>query len=219
MTAVALPAAVVEERPVWRGWLHTMAFFASIPGTVVLLSRSDRTCERVTALVYGLALMLGFGTSAAYHRLARTPRARRIMQRMDHSGIFVLIAGTCTPVCVLGLPARWGVPILCIVAVGAALGIVLKQFAFARFKYVEYALYPGLGWAVVAGMPAMVHSLTAPELILLVAGGLVYTLGIPVLMWNRPNPWPHTFGYHEIWHAATVLGGVCHFAVVSMLVS
>ena len=218
MTAVTMPSAVVEARPVWRGWLHTIAFFAAIPGTFVLVGRADHPSAKVAALVYGLGLMAGFGTSAAYHRLAHTPRARRIMQRMDHSMIFVLIAGTCTPICLLGLPTSWGVPLLCVVTAGALLGIVLKQFAFARYKYVEYALYPGLGWAVMATMPALVRTLSGPELTLLVAGGLVYTMGIPVLMWNRPNPWPDTFGYHEIWHTATVIAGACHFAMVSMLV-
>jgi hemolysin III len=97
MTAVTMPSAVVEARPVWRGWLHTIAFFAAIPGTFVLVGHADHPSAKVAALVYGLGLMAGFGTSAAYHRLAHTPRARRIMQRMDHSMIFVLIAGTCTP--------------------------------------------------------------------------------------------------------------------------
>jgi hemolysin III len=207
-----------EARPTWRGWIHTAAFLAAIPGGLSLLAAADQTADRVAVSIYTVGLLLGFGTSAAYHRLARTPRSRRIMQRMDHSMIFVLIAGTYTPICVLGLPKAWGVPMLCAVSAGALLGIVLKQFAFARFKYVEYALYPGLGWAAVITLPALVHSLSGGELACLLGGGLLYTLGIPVLMWNRPNPWPTTFGYHEIWHAATVLAGVCHFALVTALV-
>jgi hemolysin III len=208
----------MAHRPTWRGWLHVGAFAASIPGAAFLLLRSDRASARVASAVYGAALLLGFGTSATYHRLARSVRARRIMQRMDHSMIFVLIAGTYTPVCLLGLPAAWGIPLLCVVMAGAALGIVLKQLAFARFRVLEYALYPALGWAAIATLPALVRTLSSAELTFLLVGGLLYTVGLPVLVRRRPNPWPRTFGYHEVWHASTVLAGACHFAAVGMLV-
>jgi hemolysin III len=162
---------------------------------------------------------LGFGTSAGYHRLARREHTQLIMQRLDHSMIFVLIAGSYTPVCLLGLPRAWGIPLLCVVWTFAAVGIVIKQFAFEKLKVLEYALYPILGWILVVAAPVLLRSMTATELSFLLAGGLLYTVGIPVLVRERPNPWPRTFGYHEIWHGFTVAAGICHFATMGLLVA
>jgi hemolysin III len=173
----------------------------------------------VAAAIYTASLLIGFGTSAGYHRLARSTRACRVMQRMDHSSIFVLIAGTYTPVCLLALPPTWGIPLLSVVGAGALAGIVVKQFGVNRVKFFEYALYPILGWAAVAAAPALMRSMSAAELALLTAGGLLYTIGIPVLVRARPDPWPRTFGYHEIWHSFTVAAGACHFALVGLLVT
>lgn len=219
MAAVTIPSLdAAAEYPRWRGWLHTGAAAAALPGGAVLVARADHPSARVAAVVYTLGLLACFGTSAAYHRLARSPRARRIMQRMDHSMIYVQIAGTYTPICLLALPKAWGIPLLVVVWTIAAVGILLKQLAFGRFRLIQHALYPGLGWAAVITAPALVHALSATELAFLVLGGVLYTIGIPVLAYNRPDPWPKTFGYHEIWHLATVLAGACHFAVVGLLV-
>jgi len=207
-----------DERPTWRGWMHAVAFFAAIPAGILLIVRADHAAAQVAAVIYTCSLLLGFGASAAYHRLARTDRSQRIMQRMDHSMIFVLIAGSYTPVCLLALPPAWGIPLLCVVWTGAAVGIVLKQFAFERFKLVEYALYPILGWAAILTLPALLHGMTPTELALLFTGGVLYTVGIPVLVTERPNPWPRTFGYHEIWHSFTIAAGACHFAAVGLLI-
>lgn len=198
--------------------MHTVAFAAAIPGTAFLISRASHPASVVAAAVYSASLLIGFGTSAGYHRLARSERARRVMQRMDHSTIFVLIAGTYTPVCLLALPRSWGIPLLCVIGAGALAGIVVKQFGVRRVKFFEYALYPILGWAAVAVAPALIRGMTTTELVLLAAGGVLYTVGIPVLVRERPDPWPRTFGYHEVWHSFTVAAGVCHFAVVGMLI-
>ncbi len=208
----------VELRPSWRGWMHTVAFFAAIPAGILLIIAARTATATVGAAVYMAGLLLGFGTSAGYHRLAKTDRAQEIMQRLDHSMIFVLIAGTYTPICLLAMPAAWGIPILCVAWAGAALGIVLKQFAFDRLKILEYSLYPILGWIVVIAMPVLWHRLTTAELVLLMAGGLLYTVGIPVLVKERPDPWPRTFGYHEIWHTFTIAAGLCHFLTIEFLV-
>ena len=217
MTSTLAPTPA-ELRPSWRGWMHTVAFVVAIPATVLLILAGHRASERVAASIYGAGLILGFGTSAAYHRLARSERAVRIMQRMDHSTIFLIIAGTYTPVCLLGMPKAWGIPMLAVTGVGAVLGILLKQFAFDRFLVLQYALYPILGWAAVVATPALIRGMTHLELMLLIAGGVLYTVGFPVIMWERPNPWPRTFGYHEIWHSFTVAAGMCHFAVVGLLI-
>lgn len=216
MTSSSITPA--HERPTWRGWLHTGAFVAAIPAGVLLIIVAQGASAKVGASIYVASLLLGFGTSAGYHRLAKRERTQQIMQKMDHSMIFVLIAGSYTPVCLLGLPAAWGIPLLCVVWVGAAAGILIKQFAFEKLKVLEYALYPILGWALVVATPALLRGMTALELSLLLAGGLLYTIGIPVLVRERPDPWPRTFGYHEIWHTFTVAAGACHFATIGLLV-
>lgn len=206
-----------DERPTWRGWMHVAAFMIGIPAAVLLIVGANGVKATVAATIYAGSMLAGFGTSAAYHRLAKRERVQEIMQRLDHSMIFVLIAGSYTPVCLLGLPRSWGIPLLCVAWAGAALGIVLKQFAFDRMKFLTYALYPILGWLLVVAAPVLVHRLSTAELILLISGGVLYTVGIPVLVRERPDPWPRTFGYHEVWHSFTVAAGICHFATVALL--
>lgn len=206
------------ERPSWRGWLHVAAFMLAIPGGILLIVMARSASATVAAAIYTASLLLGFGTSAGYHRLARNPRTQELMQRLDHSMIFVLIAGSYTPICLLGLPPAWGIPLLCVVWVGALGGVLVKQLAFERLKVLEHALYPILGWIVVVAMPVLFDNLTTTELSLLFAGGLLYTVGIPVLVLEKPDPWPRTFGYHEIWHTFTVAAAGCHFATITLLV-
>ena len=209
----------VNERPRYRGHLHTWTALAAIPAGIFLVIAAQRAVGKVSAVVYGVSVLALFGTSAAYHRLARSVQARLVMQRLDHSMIFVLIAGTYTPLCLVALPATWGIPILCVVWVGAVAGVVLKVAAFDRFRVANYALYPVLGWVAVVALPVLYDRLTTTQLALMLAGGVAYTLGIPVLVRTRPNPWPGTFGYHEVWHTITVVAGVCHFTLVGMLVT
>lgn len=209
---------VPERRPTWRGWLHTAAFAVAVPAGVLLILAADGPAAVVGAAVYVAGVLLGFGTSASYHRLARSERACRVMQRLDHSMIFVLIAATYTPVCLV-LPAAWGIPVLAAVWVGAATGVVLKQCAIGRLRVLEYALYPVLGWMALIAAPALVDTLSGAQIALLVAGGVLYTVGIPVLLVGRPDPWPRTFGYHEVWHAFTVAAATCHFVLVGSVVA
>lgn len=198
--------------------MHVIAFLLAFPGGVLLILQANGPAATVAACIYSVSLVLGFGTSAGYHRLARKERTQAIMQRLDHSMIFVLIAGSYTPICLLGLPASWGIPLLCVVWVGAVGGIVLKQLAFERLRILEYALYPILGWLLVIAAPQLIDNMSATALALLLVGGVLYTVGIPVLARGRPNPWPRTFGYHEIWHTFTVAAGACHFVTIGLLV-
>ena len=206
------------EFPLWRGRAHAITFIAAIPAGIALIAVSQGTAARVAAAIYAATLLAVFGTSAAYHRLARTPRARAVMQRLDHSMIYLLIAGTYVPVCLLALPPSWGIPMLSVVGVGALVGMVLKLVAFHRVQWLGFALYPILGWAAVAAAPVLVHHLSAGQLALIVAGGVVYTIGFPVLLTRWPDPWPRTFGYHEVWHTCTIIAAVFHFSAVATLV-
>jgi hemolysin III len=207
----------VLERPTWRGHLHLIAFLLAIPAGVVLIARAEGTAATVAASVYVASLLLVFGTSATYHRFAIAPRTRAIMQRLDHAMIYLLITGTYVPMCIVALPPAWGIPLLAVVGACAVLGMVLKLVAFHRIQWLGYALYPIMGWAVIAAAPVLVDHLSPLQLALVVGGGLAYTVGFPVLLLRRPDPWPKSFGYHEVWHGFTVLAAAMHFAAVAAI--
>jgi hemolysin III len=209
---------LTAERPLWRGRMHSWAFFACIPAGLLLIVLADGTTATIATAVYIATVLLAFGTSASYHRLATSLRARRIMQRLDHSTIYLLIAGTYVPLCLVALPPNWGVPLLLVVGIGATTGVVLKLVAFGKVSWLGNALYPVLGWGAVVASPALIRYLTPLQLSLVAAGGIFYTIGIPVLARRRPDPWPRTFGYHEVWHGFTVVAAGLHFAAVAAVV-
>lgn len=210
---------LTAERPAWRGVLHSWAFLAAIPAGALLILVAGGAAQRAAAAIYTATLLAVFGTSAAYHRLAQSYRARRIMQRLDHSMIYLLIAGTYVPICLVALPSSWGIPLLATVGGLGVVGMVIKLAAVRSLQWLGYALYPIMGWAAVAAGPALVTHLTTMQLALVVAGGLAYTVGFPVLLTHRPDPWPRTFGYHEVWHGFTVLAAVLHFGAVASVVA
>ncbi len=213
VSTVATPY-LSQARPVWRGKLHALAFFAAIPAGIALIAIADGAAATVGASIYAATLVLLFGTSAAYHRLAQSEYARRIMQRLDHSMIYLLIAGTYVPLCLVALPPGWGIPLLAIVGGLALVGIVLKLAWFHGARLVSSGLYLVMGWVAIIATPVLVDHLTAVQLWLIIGGGIAYTIGFPVLMLRRPDPWPSVFGYHEIWHSLTVVAAGLHFAAV-----
>ena len=210
---------LTADRPVWRGLMHAWAFFLAIPAGVLLIVFADRPAARAAAAVYFATLLLVFGTSAAYHRLARSYRQRLIMQRLDHSMIYFLITGTYVPICLVGLPPEWGIPLLSTVGAFGLLGVVIKLAGWRRMNAVSYALYPVMGWAAVAAAPALASHLTTTQLALVAGGGVAYTVGFPVLLLRRPDPWPQVFGYHEVWHTLTVIAAVLHFGAVALVLA
>ena len=209
---------LTAERPTWRGLFHTWAFWLAIPAGVLLILLADQPRARTSAAIYVATLLAAFGTSSAYHRLAKSYRARKIMQRADHSMIYLLIAGTYVPICLVAMPLGWGVTFISIVGTMALLGIALKMLAFKQLQWLSYALYLIMGWTAALATPVLIHHLTAPQLALIVAGGVAYTLGVPVLLLRRPDPWPAVFGYHEIWHGFTVIAAALHFGAVALVV-
>ena len=210
---------LTADRPAWRGVLHSWAFVASIPAGVLLIVFAAGAVERTAASIYTATLLAVFGTSAAYHRLAQSYRARRIMQRLDHSMIYLLIAGTYVPICIVALPPSWGIPLLATVGGLGMLGMIIKLVDLRRLHWLGYALYPVMGWAVIVATPALTTHLSTAQLTLIVAGGIAYTVGFPILLTRRPDPWPRTFGYHEVWHGFTVLAAVLHFGAVALVVA
>ncbi|HEX4902585.1 MAG TPA: hemolysin III family protein [Acidimicrobiales bacterium] len=206
-------------RPKYRGVLHALGAFAVVPLGALLVDAASGTTARVAATVYVLAQLVVFATSASYHRLAKSPTARRRMQLADHSMIYLLIAGTWAPVCLLVLPGASGRVFLAGVVAAGAVGIVLKSFGIDRFPRSSNAMYGVMGGAALLALPGIVGSIDLPTVALLALGGLVYAGGAMVLLFKRPDPLPSVFGYHEIWHACTVGAAACHFAMVWLIVT
>jgi hemolysin III len=189
----------------------------TLPASALVALRANSTAGVVSTIIYALSIFAMFATSASYHRLTHTLKSQSTMQRLDHAMIFVSIAGTYTPLCVLAMSKTWGIVMLIVVWVTAAFGFVLKLVAFDRYRVLNVALYPILGWVGIICLPMLYRRLSHVELALLVTGGVLYTAGIPVLERERPDPWPRVFGYHEIWHVFTVAAAACHFALVALL--
>lgn len=205
-------------RPAWRGRIHTWAFWLTLPAVAGLVLEAHRLGGRIGAAVFGASLAAVYGVSAAYHRLARTERAQRLMRRLDHSMIFVLIAGTYTPVCLVGLPRRFGLPLLGAVWALAVVGIGAKVLGGRRLMRAGNSLYVVIGWLAVLALPVLLQALSPAVMTLLVVGGVLYTVGAVIFALRRPDPRPLVFGYHEIWHAFTVAAGLSHFAAVALVV-
>jgi hemolysin III len=200
-------------RPRWRGRLHAWAFIASIPAGLALLIQATALSARIGAGIFAVTLAGVFGTSAAYHRgRGRVPLG--LLRRADHSMIYLLIAGTYTPVCLGALPPSVGRPLLISVWVAAAVGVICKLAGGPALMRLSSLLYLLLGWAGIVALPALVRSVSPTVLGLLVAGGLIYTAGAVVLTRRHPDPRPAIFGYHELWHACTILAASAHFAMV-----
>jgi channel protein, hemolysin III family len=201
-----------------RGRLHEIAFFVSVPAGIALIALANTGKARLAAVIFTTGLAGVFGASAAYHRVPWSDPARKRMKRLDHSMIFVLIAGTYTPLCLLALSGVWSVVMLATVWAGAITGIVLKQVNIDGLKRVSGFLYISLGWVSIVTMPQLFHTMSGVAFTLVVVGGLLYTLGAIVFASKRPDPNPAVFGYHEVWHAFTAGASLCHYSAVLLLV-
>ncbi len=199
----------IAERPRLRGRLHLLAALASVPALIYLVRVAPTTRATIAAWIYGLAAILLYLTSATYHVFVRSPRARRIMQRADHSMIYVLIAGTCTPILVLAVGGSWRWLVLGAMWAGAVVGVILKVAVFDRLVKTSFALYLVLGWAGLAALPGLIHRPVSLALVL--AAGVLYTAGAVLFALGKPVLSPRWFGYHEVWHAFGVVAGVLLF--------
>jgi hemolysin III len=202
-----------RPRPRLRGRLHEVAFFVSLPAGLLLVLSASGPKAVTAAAIYWLALSSQFGVSAAYHLGMWSEVWRERMRTLDHATIFVLIAGTYTPFCLLALHGVAAIVVLVIVWTGAVVGIATKVYR-VDLHVLSGFLYLGLGWVAVIVFPALVRELSTSELVLMIAGGLLYSGGTLVLALHRPNPWPRTFGYHEVWHAATIGAAACLYAAI-----
>ena len=205
--------------PRWRGRLHAIMFFITLPASAVLLALAHGASEWIAAAIYVLTLVGLYASSAAYHRIRWSEKARSRMRLLDHSMIYLLIAGTYTPFGVLALDGWWRIGMLAGVWAGALFGVAVKFVGIEKLRKLGGTLYIGLGWIVIVAFPKIVDGLTTPALILLILGGLLYTGGAVVLLRRRPDPSPLVFGYHEIWHTMVVAGSVCHYLAIRTLLT
>jgi hemolysin III len=179
---------------------------------------ADGRRERLAAAVFAGSVAACFGASALYHRVTWTPHVRLWMRRIDHAGVYLLIAGTYTPVSLLVLRGAWRPVVLTIVWAGATAAIVLKFVWVAAPKWLTAAIGIALGWVAVVALPQLVTRLNPAAVILLVVGGLAYTAGAVVYALRRPDPVPAVFGYHELFHALTIVGVACQYVAIAFFI-
>jgi hemolysin III len=205
-------------KPRLRGVSHRWAFFASLFAGVALILVAPSKRAVAAGMVYALSLSALFGVSALYHEVTWSVPVRRRMRRLDHSMIFLLIAGTYTPFGVLVLPGTLALVVLAVVWGGALLGMVLNMVWIDAPKWFSAIVYISLGWVVVVAFPEFVSQLGATATGLIVLGGVLYSAGAAVYALKRPDPVPEVFGYHEVFHALVIAAAVAHYAVVAFYV-
>ena len=209
---------IQRTKPLWRGISHQFACFAALVAGVGLIRSAPNRRTLIACLVYAMTLVLLFGVSAIYHRPTWTPNLRRFWRRLDHASIFMLIAGTYTPVCMLALGERLGRFPLLLVWGGAIIGILQSLFWVQAPKPLSALFYLLLGWLLLPYTAQLAEALGNSGMGLVMAGGAAYTAGALIYALRRPDPFPTLFGYHEIFHALVILASGCHFAAIYLLV-
>ena len=204
-------------KPRMRGWLHVHALYvAALAGVVLVAVAATRPgmAPLVSTAVYSLSVCALFGVSALYHRRVWSRRGFALMRRLDHSMIFLLIAGTYTPFSVLLLPPEKVELILAVVWGGALAGVALQMTWPHGPRWLSVPLYVVLGWVAVAVLPDLLRAGGVAVLVLLAVGGAAYTAGALMYALRRPDPWPAVFGHHEFFHASTLVAALCHHVAV-----
>lgn len=214
-TATDGTSAIVEEtKPRLRGWVHAVNFPLAVIGGILLTMSAPATAPRVACLIFAITAASLFGTSAVYHLGPWRPPVKAALRRADHSNIFLIIAGSYTPLAVLMLDTRGATILLVIVWVGAALGLTARMIWLTAPRWIYTPVYLALGWVAVGYMPTFWKAGFQEPVWLVAVGGLAYTLGAVMYALKRPNPFPGWFGFHELFHVGTVIGFWCHFAAV-----
>ena len=207
------------NKPRLRGVWHQWALFVSVAIGAALVIAAPSGQPRLAAAIYALTVTALFGTSALYHRVTwASVAARRWMRRLDHSMIFCLIAGTYTPFALLVLDGDLATVILIVVWAGALAGVLMKLVWIDAPKALVAVTYVMLGWVAVAAFPTMIERLGVTASTLVAVGGLLYTLGALVYAFQRPDPAPSVFGYHEVFHALVILAAALQYAVIAFYV-
>lgn len=208
------PNDVLTHRPLLRGWIHLASFVLFALGAPILLVRSPSVGATLILSVYIASLLSLFGVSALFHRVRWSVPARRRMRRLDHSTIFVAIAGSYTAVVGLALTGTTRVVLLVLMWTGAAAGIAFRQIWLDAPKWAIAIPYIVVGWSALLVLPQLLHAMGGWGCTWLLLGGLCYTAGALAYSLRRPNPIPGVFGYHEVFHSGTFLGALCHYIVI-----
>jgi hemolysin III len=215
MSRSALRDVEDELKPLLRGLSHACAFWVALAATIGLLVLAPSSTARIAAAVYGFGLCALFAASSTYHRWRWHPRWRPMLRRIDHSTIFVFIAASYTPVALLVMHGTLRWVILAAVWTGALGGVILSVAWITAPRVLAAACYLALGWVAIAALPQLVDALDVAPLVLLAAGGVLYTAGAIVYATRRPDPWPRTFGFHEIFHALVIAAAAVHFVAMA----
>jgi len=205
-----------EVKPTWRGWIHAGTFPLAIVLGVILIVLADGVAAKVSSAIFVLTALLLFGNSALYHRLNWKPRTRVLLKRIDHANIFLLIAGSYTPLTVLCLTQPHQTILLAIIWGGAGLGVLFRVFFIRAPRWLYVPLYVLLGWAALIFIVDFFDA-NAITMTLILVGGLFYTAGAVVYGLKRPNPFPGKFGFHEIFHTFTLLAFLSHWVGILLI--
>jgi len=203
-------------KPAWRGWIHLATLPIAIAAGIVLIILADGVAATVSSAVFVTSAVLMFGISGTYHRFDWSPKTKVILKRLDHSNIFLLIAGTYTPIAVLALPPEKAWRLLTIIAIGTVLGIGFRVFWISAPRWFYVPIYLALGWAAVMYIGDL-FAVSVAMMVLVIVGGLAYSLGAVVYGAQWPNPSPTVFGFHEIFHALTVVAFLCHWSAILLV--
>ncbi len=205
-----------DVKPTWRGWIHAGTFPVTIVAGVILLLLADGGAAKWSSFVFVLSSMLLFGNSALYHRFNWKPMTRLVLKRIDHANIFLLIAGSYTPIAVLALPPAKSILLLSLVWGGAILGIAFRVFWIHAPRWLYVPLYLALGWGALMFIVDFFQA-NAAMMTLIMIGGLCYSVGAVVYGMKKPNPVPGVFGFHEIFHSLTVVAFLCHWVAILII--
>lgn len=210
--------ALNAVKPKLRGWIHAGTFPLALAAGIVLIVLAPATAPKVASIVFAISSWLLFGTSAVYHRGNWSIKVTAGLRRWDHSNIFLIIAGTYTPLAVMLLEKPTAVILLWVVWGGAIAGLLARIFWLGAPRWLYVPIYVALGWVAVGFLPSFWSSGHHAIVWLVGVGGLAYTIGAVVYGFKRPNPSPKWFGFHEIFHTLTVVGFTCHFIAVAIAV-
>lgn len=206
------------KKPILRGHFHQAAFFFSLGICTILVLQTQNKLATISALIYSVSLCSLFGISALYHRPQWKQKARQWLRRIDHAAIYILIAGSATPICLMAVNPIIGKKILLIVWLAAILGILQSLFWIKAPKWVATIFYLMVGFSVIPYLPELYTALGFFKIALILIGGLFYLIGALVYVLKFPNPIPKYFGYHEIFHILVIIASAFHFYVIFKLV-
>jgi hemolysin III len=195
------------------------AIIAAIGLAVIVYIGRDSFTKTISLVVYGVSLVLMFAASAAYHLIKSSPPITKLLRKLDHSAIYLLIAGTYTPICLYYFSGFWRWGLLSIIWLMAASGIAIKIFFLNPRRWLTAGIYLVMGWLSLMAITEMVSTMPAPALIWLVLGGLFFTLGAVVYAARKPDFYPGVFGFHEVWHIFVIMGCLAHFILVAAYVA